>query len=188
LLEANVTTRFVTVAPFTSFATTVRLALAPGASVTAGGKVVTLPTAVMETVMVAVALCPALVAVMVAVPTPLAVTTPSDPTVATPVFELDQITGVPVTTAPVASRVVAASCVVCPTTIETASGVTAMLAAGPCVTLTVAVSLFPSLVAVTVAVPGPTAVIMPEASTVATVALLVVQMMARSASGFCAAS
>jgi hypothetical protein len=112
LLELNVTTRFVTVAPFTSFTVTERVAVALGASASVVGSTATLPTAVVVTVMAAVALCPALVAVIVAEPMPIAVTTPSDPTVATPVFELDQTTGVPVTTAPVASRVVAASCVV----------------------------------------------------------------------------
>jgi hypothetical protein len=71
---------------------------------------------------------------------------------------------------------------------ETASGVTAMLAAGPWVTVMVAASLLPSLVPVIVAEPAATAVTMPVASTVATPALLVVQMIARSVSGFCAAS
>jgi len=131
LLDDHVTTRSVTVTPFASFTVTDIATVAFGESVIVVGRTVTLPTAVAVTVIAAVALWPAAVAVIVAVPTPIAVTVPSVPTVATPVLELDQTIGVPVTTAPVASRVVAASCVVCATTIETASGVMAMLAAGP---------------------------------------------------------
>ena len=184
LLDVHVTTRFVTTTSFASFTVGCSTPVEPIVSVRDEGKTVTLPTGVAETVIAAVALWPAAVAVIVAVPTPIAFTVPSDATVATPVFELDQTIGVPVTTAPVASRVVAASCVVCATTIETASGVMTMLAAGPCVTLMVAASLFPSLVAVIVADPGATAVTIPFASTVATPALLVVQMIARSVRAF----
>jgi hypothetical protein len=125
---------------------------------------------------------------MVAVPALTAVTTPSAETLTIPVFELDHTTGVPVTMAPEASRVVAASCVVCPTVIETASGVITTVATAPGVTVIVAASLLPSLVPVMVAVPTATAVTMPLASIVATPVLLLVQMIARSVSGFCAAS
>ena len=52
----------------------------------------------------------------------------------------------------------------------------------------VAMPFFPSDVAVIVADPVLTAVIMPFASTVATAALLVLHVMARPLSGFCAAS
>src|SRR5262245_8300031 len=67
-------------------------------------------------------------------------------------------------------------------------GVTATEATAAWLTETVAAPVFPSHVAVIVADPVLTAVILPFASTVATAALLVLQVMARPASGFCAAS
>ncbi len=62
------------------------------------------------------------------------------------------------------------------------------MATAACETEMVAVPFFPSDVAVIVAEPVLTAVIMPFASTVATAALLVLHVMARPLSGFCAAS
>jgi hypothetical protein len=131
LLELHVTTRFVSTLPFASFAVAVNASVTFTASVAEGGDTTTLLTGTSDTVTVAVPLCPLLVAVIFAVPVPTAVTTPLDEMLAMPVFELDHTTGVPVTTAPVASRVVAASCVVCATNIDTESGVTTTAATGP---------------------------------------------------------
>jgi hypothetical protein len=69
-----------------------------------------------------------------------------------------------------------------------APGVTLTEATAACETVTVIEPFFPSHVAVIVAVPVATAVINPLASTVATPALLVLQMTARPLRGFCPAS
>jgi hypothetical protein len=82
----------------------------------------------------------------------------------------------------------AKNCVVCPTVIVIGLGVTVTAATAACETEMVAVPFFPSDVAVIVADPVFTAVIIPFASTVATAALLVLHVMARPLSGFCPAS
>jgi hypothetical protein len=110
---------------------------------------------------------PSLVAVIVAEPAATPVTTPLDDTVATPVLELDHVTARPVSTLLLASRVVAVSCVVCPTLTLAEAGATLTDATGTSVTVTVAVPLFPSLVAVIVAEPAATPVTTPLDETVA---------------------
>ena len=62
------------------------------------------------TVTLAVPLLPSLVAVIVAEPAAIPVTTPLDDTVAIPVLELDHVTARPVRTLLFASRAVAVSC------------------------------------------------------------------------------
>jgi hypothetical protein len=95
------------------------------------------------TVTLDVPLLPSLVAVIVAAPAPAPVTTPLDETVAIPVLELDHVTPRPVSTLLLASRVVAVSCVVCPTLIFAVGGATLTEATGTvtAVTVTVAVPL-----------------------------------------------
>ncbi len=146
------------------------------------------PTATFEIVTAAVPLLPSLVAVIVVAPAATPVTSPDEDTVATPAFELDQVTARPFSTLPEASFSVAASCVVCPTDIDSGAGATVTVATAACETVTVATPLFPSDVAVIVAEPWPTAVMFPFASTVATAPLLVLHVIARPLSGFCAAS
>jgi hypothetical protein len=68
-----------------------------------------------ETVSVADPVCPSEVARMLALPLATAVTVPLALTVATDVFELDQLIVRPVSTLLLASRRVAVACVVCPT-------------------------------------------------------------------------
>lgn len=123
------------------------------------------------TVIVAVPFCPSLLAVIVAVPAATAVTTPLLDTVATDWLLDDQSTTRPVRTLPCESFVVAESVVVVPTSIVAVVGETSTVATGTgagAVTVIVALPVFPSLVAVIVAMPGATAVTVPEALTVAT--------------------
>ncbi len=187
-LDDQVTTRSVTTVPFTSSTVALNWRVDLATIDDPCGRMLTDPTAKLEIVSAADPLFPSLVAVIVALPAATAVTTPCAETVATAVFELDHATAGPVTTLPEASFSVAASCVVCPTDIESGAGVIVTVATAACPTLTVATPVFPSDVAVIVAEPWPTAIIKPPASTVATLALLVLHAMARSLSGFCAAS
>jgi hypothetical protein len=126
-------------------------------------------TGAIVTVTDAVPLLPSLVAVIVAEPAATPVTTPLDDTVAIPVLELAHVTGRPESTAPFASSVVAVSCTVCPTLTLGVDGETLTDATGTvtAVTLTEAVPLFPSLVAVIVAEPAATPVTTPLDDTVA---------------------
>src|SRR5207247_11476787 len=70
-------------------------------------------------------------------------------------------------------------CLVCPTVRLKPAGLTVTDAPGTLVTVTVAVPLCPSLVAVIVAAPAATPVTKPLAETVATAALLVAQVTVR---------
>src|SRR5205085_5737820 len=122
--------------------------------------------------MVAVPLCPSLVAVMVAVPATLPVTRPLALTVATLVLLEAHVTVRPESALPLESRGVAVSCTVFPSFTEAVGGVTDTDATGTCVTVMVDVPLCPSLVAVIVAVPATLPVTRPLALTVATLVLL----------------
>jgi hypothetical protein len=149
---------------------------------------VTDPTATFEIDTLAVPFLPSLVAVIVVLPAAAAVTKPVVDTVAAEEFELPHVTTRPASALPAASLSVAVNCVVCPTDIVIGLGVTVTVATAACETEMVAVPFFPSDVAVIVAVPVLTVVIMPLASTVATAALLVLHVMARPLSGFSPAS
>src|SRR2546423_1701547 len=112
------------------------------------------------TVIVAVPLCPSLVAVMVAVPATLPVTSPVPLTVATLVLALVHVTVRPVNTLPAASRSVAVSCTVLPSFTLADPGVTVTDATGAgadgVVTAIATVPPCPSLVAALVADPAAT--------------------------------
>jgi hypothetical protein len=95
--------------------------------------------------------------VIVAVPNETPVTTPLCDTVAMPVLREFHVTGRSVRTAPFASFTVAASVVVCPMGTLAVVGAIATEFTGAIVTVTLVVALFPSLVAVIVADPAPTA-------------------------------
>src|SRR5690348_16834887 len=82
------------------------------------------------TVIVAVPLCPSLVAVMVAVPAPIAVTTPDVVTVATAPLLVDHVMARPVSVLPLASSVAAESVTVPPTDSDLLPGVTTTDATG----------------------------------------------------------
>ena len=98
-------------------------------------------TTTAATVIEAVPLLPSLVAVIVAEPAAIPVTTPVEETVAIPVLELDHVTVRSVTTLPFATRVVAVNCAVCPTLMVDVDGATVTDVTGTAtgVTLTVAV-------------------------------------------------
>jgi hypothetical protein len=134
-----------------------------------------------RTVTVEFAVIPSLVAAMVASPTLTAVTTPAAVTVATAGFVLVHVTGRSVSAVPVALSVRADSACVVPRTRVSVAGVTTTRATGRR-TVTVALPVTPSLVAVTVVVPGPTAVTVPPAFTVAIAAAVLAHVTARSLS------
>jgi hypothetical protein len=142
------------------------------------GATVTVATGARVTVKLAVPVFPSLVAVMVAVPAPVAVTRPLELTVARALLELDHETARPVNALPLASRVLADNCTVPPTWRFAVAGVTVTVATGWS-TVKLAVALFPSLVAVMVAVPAPVAVTRPPELTVAMALLELDQETAR---------
>lgn len=133
------------------------------------GDTETLVTTGAITVMAAVPVCPSLVAVIVTgPPTATAVTIPPDDTVATPLFEVDQLTTRPVSVVPAASRNVAESCTVAPGVRFCVDGDTATVATGGGTTVTVAEPSCPSLEATIVTgPPTATAVTIPVDDTVA---------------------
>jgi hypothetical protein len=133
-----------------------------------------------DTVIVLVPLFVSLVAVMSAVPGATAVTIPVVDTVATDVLLDPHVTTRSVTTLPTLSLTVGVRARVCVTNMLLVGGDTATVPTGIFVTVTVAVPLLPSLVAVIVAVPGATPVTTPADVTVATAALLDVHAMTRS--------
>jgi len=152
------------------------------------GCTLTMATAKFVTVTVADPLFPSLVAVIVVVPAATALMTPDDEIDATPVLLELQATGRPVSRFPASSRSTAVSSVDWPTDIDNGLGEMLTVATGACDTVIVETSFFPSAVAVIDAVPGPVAVTRPFKSTVATLVLLLVQIIARSVSAFCVAS
>jgi hypothetical protein len=131
------------------------------------------------TVTADVPLLPSLVAVIVAEPGATPVTRPVDDTVAIDPLDVDHVTVRPVTTFPFASRRVAWSCTVFPTSTVAEEGDRVTVATGGGVTVTDDVPLFPSLVAVMVADPAATAVTKPLEDTVAMDALDVDQVILR---------
>src|SRR5213592_664091 len=143
------------------------------------GVTATEATGTVVTAIAAVPLCPSLVAVRVAEPTVLPVTSPLPLTVATDGLELDQLTARPESVLPLASLSVAASCCVWPTWIVAEAGVTATEATGTVVTVIEEVPLCPSLVAVTAAEPVARPVTSPLPLTVATDGLELDQLTAR---------
>src|SRR5439155_9203271 len=127
----------------------------------------------------AVPLCPSFVAVIVAAPPVTPVTSPPALTVATAVLLLPQLTVRPDNGLPLASFEVAVSCTVWPTGTDAVLGLTVTDATGTVLTVTVAVPLCPSLVAVIVTAPAVTPVTNPPALTVATAVLLLPQLTGR---------
>src|SRR5205823_8644564 len=106
---------------------------------------------------------PSLVAVIVALPAPTAVTSPLALTVAALGLPELQVTVRPERTLLFASLSTAVSCCVgvIPSTRFALAGVTVTVATGAGVTVIVALPVFPSLVAITLAVPAETAVTSP---------------------------
>src|SRR5438552_2292168 len=169
--------------PLASFGVAVSCTVWPTCTDAVLGLTVTDATGTVLTVIVAVPLCPSLVAVIVAAPAVTPVTTPLPLTVATAVLLLAQLTARPHNGLPFASLGVAASCTVWPTCTDADAGLTATDATGTLVTKIAAVPLFPSLVAVSVAAPTATPVACPVPILVASPGLLLDQVTVRPPSG-----
>src|SRR5438128_1900801 len=170
--------------PFASFGVAVSWIALPACTLAEAGATLTEATGTCTTVMADVPLCPSLVAVIVTVPATLPVTSPLELTVASMVLLLVQVTVRPVSGLPFASFGVAASWTVLPSFTEADAGVTVTEATGTFETVTLAVPLCPSLVAVIVAVPATLPVTSPLALTVATEVLLLAHVTVRPDSGF----
>src|SRR6266566_1612822 len=188
LLLAQVTTRPASELPAESFVTAESCCVAPTAMLADVGLTVTEATGTLATVMVALLLLPSLVAVTVAEPRTTAVTRPLPLTVATAGLLLAQLTTRPMSGLPAESWVMAVSCAEEPTKMVAELGemVTAATATG--LTVTVAVAVCPSLVAVIVALPAETPLATPLLPTGATARLSLDHVMTRPASGLPAES
>src|SRR6266581_1060814 len=185
---AQLITRPVSTFPAASLVTALSCVVPPTKTLAVAGLTTTEATGTLDTVTAAVPLCPSLVALIVAAPTATPITSPLADTVAAAVFELAHATTRPASTFPAASLVIALSCVVPPTKTFAAAGLTTTEATGTLDTVTAAVPLCPSLVAVIVAAPTAAPVTRPLAETVATAPLLVAQLTTRPLSGLPLAS
>src|SRR6266566_4169140 len=185
---AQVTERPVNTLPAESFVVAVSCTVPPTTMFPLAGLTVTEATGTRATAMLAVPLFPSLVAVMVAEPAPLATTSPSALTRATVVSLDAQVIKRPVSTFPAASLVVAVSCFVAPTRRLAVAGLRVTDATGTLETVTVAVPLCPSLVAVIIADPAVIPLASPVALTAATAALLLAQVIVRPVRTFPAES
>src|SRR2546422_846483 len=175
LLLDQLTVRPVSGLPLASFGVAVSWVALPACTLAEAGAPVREAAGACTTVMADAPLCPSLVAVIVAVPATFPVTSPLELTVATVVLLLTQVTVRPVSGLPFASFGVAVSWTVLPSFTEADAGVTATDATGTLETVTLALPLCPSLVAVIVAVPAATPVTRPL--------LLIAQATARPGSG-----
>jgi hypothetical protein len=179
LLELHVTARPVRTTPLASRVMALSVVVVPMTTVGDGGVIVTVLTGACVTFTVADPLLVSLVAVIVAVPIATPVTTPLDETVAAAALLVVHVTTRSVTTVPFTSftTTLRPTVVVAGTVVE--GGDTVTLPTGIAVTVMEAVPDLPSLVAVIVAFPAPTAVTVPLDETVATALLLVVQTTVR---------
>src|SRR5437773_949325 len=183
LLEVHVTTRPDSGFPFTSLGVAVNCTVLPSSTLADAGVTATVATGTGVTVILAVPLCPSLVAVIVAAPVATAVTSPVEFTLAVAVLLLDQLMVRPESGLPFASFGVAVSCTVCPTCTLADAGLTATDATGTLLTVILDEPLCPSEVAVIVATPAATPDTTPLELTVATAVLLLDQLMTRPESG-----
>src|SRR5437899_6847130 len=180
LLLAHVTVRPVRMVPLASRRVALSCTVWPAGTLADAGLTVTDATGTPLTVMLAVPLCPSLVAVIVTGPpaaTPL--TSPLPFTLAIALLLDCQVTTRPVNGCPLASLGVAVSCTVLPTATPAVAGVTVTDATGTGVTVMAAVPLWPSLVAVIVAEPATFAVTSPVPVTVATGVLVLAHVTVR---------
>src|SRR5437867_9867631 len=170
-LLAHVSARPVNALPAESFGVAVSCTVRPTVRLAVAGATATEATETDVTVIAAVLLLLSLVAVIVAEPAATLVTRPLGLTRATVVSPLPHVTVRPVNVPPAESFGVAVSCTVCPTRILAVAGETATDATGTSVTVSAAVLLLPSLVAVIVADPGVTPATRPLPLIVATLVL-----------------
>src|SRR5205809_191774 len=184
LLDCQVTTRPVNGLPFASLGVAVSCTVLPTATPAVAGVTVTDATGTGVTVMAAVPHSPCLRAVMTAAPAVTPVTSPLPLTVAMLLLLDGQLIARPVKGLPLASRGVAVSCTVPVIAMFAALGDTVTAATGATVTVTVAVPLWPSLVAVIVTgPPAATPLTSPLPFTVAIVLSLHCQVMTRPVNG-----
>src|SRR5436309_280396 len=155
-------------APLASFGVAVSCTVWPACTDAEGGVTSTVATGTFVTLIDEVPFLPSLVAVIVAEPGVTPDTSPLLLTVAAAVLELDHVTVRPESGVPPASLGVPVSCTVWPACTDAEGGVTSTDATGTGVTVIAEVPLFPSLVAVIVAVPGVTPDTSPLLLTVAT--------------------
>src|SRR5438552_1365575 len=174
--------------PAASFGVAVSCSALPAGTLAELGLTVTDAAGTCTTVMADVPLCPSLVAVIVAEPATLPVTSPLELTVATDVLELAHVTTRPDNGLPLPSWGVAVSCTVLPSFTEADAGVTVTEATGTAVTVTLEVPLCPSLVAVIVAEPATLPVTSPLELTVATDVLELAHVITRPDKGLPLAS
>src|SRR5207249_1119174 len=147
--------------------------------VAVAGEIASEATGTIVTVIVAVLLLPSLIAVIGAEPGATPVTWPLGLTIATLVSPLAHITVRPLKVPPIESLGVGVSCKFCPTRMLPVAGEIATEATGTVVTVSAAVLLFPSLVAVIIAEPGVTPATRPLPLTVATLVLLLAHITVR---------
>jgi hypothetical protein len=176
---AHVTARPDSALPPASRGVAVSWTVCPVVRFADAGLTLTDATGTVETVIAEVPLFPSLVAVIVVEPEATPVTRPAPLTVATAVLLLAQVTTRPVSVLPAASFVAAESCCVAPAVMLADVGLTVTEATGTFVTVMEALLLVPSLVAVTVAEPTPTALTKPLPLTVATAVLPLAQLTTR---------
>jgi len=174
-LDVHVTTLLVTTVPAVSFTVIDNVAVSPVKRDALAGERATLPTGTggaATTVTVADPVFPSLVAVMVAVPVATPETTPVGDTVATDVVLELHVTVRPESVLPAESFTTLVSVAVLPAVTLVVGGCTATTATGAGVTVTLALPVWPSLVAEIVATPSVTPVTTPVPDTVATAVLL----------------
>src|SRR5437773_8188273 len=174
--------------PPPSFGVAVSCTVLPSFTLADVGVTLTDATGTLVTVMLAVPLCPSLVAVIVADPAAPPDTRPLLVTDATELLLLDHVTIRPVSGFPFASFGVAVSWTVWPTGRFADAGVTVTELTATPDTVMLEVPLCPSLVAVIVPEPGVPPVTSPLPSTLATAVLLLDQLTARPVNGFPLAS
>ena len=188
--DDQVTTRPVKVLLLMSLSVALSWWVRPTVSVADDGLTVTVATGGV-TAIEALPVMVSLVAVIVALPPPTAVTVAGFPlplTVSTAVLLETQVIVRPLSTLPFASLVVAVSCCVPPTVIGDVGAESVTVATGIGTTVRDAVPFFPSLVAVMFALPAATPVTTPVPETVATLVLSEDQVMTRPLSTLLLAS
>src|SRR3989441_822454 len=183
-LDAQVTDRPESTLPAASRSVAASCTVAPTITTAVAGLIPTDATGTFATPIAADALFPSLVAVIVVVPAATPVTRPAAETVAMAGLELAHVTARPTSTFPAASLGVVVSCTAPPTYTFAAAGLTTTEATGTVDTVTAAVPLWPSLVAVIVVDPTARPVTSPLADTVATAPLPVVQVTVRPVNTF----
>src|SRR5205809_908412 len=185
LLLPHVTVRPVSALPAESFGVAVSCTVCPTRMLAVAGETATEATEATRTDVTVTVALPALlslVAVIVAEPAVTLVTRPLPLTVATLGLLLVHVTVRPVSVPPAESFGVAVSCTVCPTVRLVVAGEIATEATGTVVTVSAAVLLLPSLVAVIVAEPAATPATRPLPLMVATLGLPLVHVTIRPVS------